>query len=145
MYASFTCNTCNGKFSRKDNLKKHMISAYKTVFKDDCCIDVRTMCNFPGCMESFFVSENWLCNRPYGSSQYSWFYSNLQLRIRIRVPKLERNRRGEKLVYFSKQRGDACGKKFRYVYYNCQRDGAPHIHRPHDKSKVPTGKCKIKV
>ena len=52
--ASFTCNICNGKFSRKDNLKRHMMKTHETVFKDDHCIDVRTMCNFPGCTESFF-------------------------------------------------------------------------------------------
>ena len=27
---------------------------HETMFKDDRCIDIRTMCNFPGCTESFF-------------------------------------------------------------------------------------------
>ena len=52
--ASFTYNICDGKFSRNDNLKRHMMRAHETVFKDERCIDVRTMCNFPKCTESFF-------------------------------------------------------------------------------------------
>ena len=44
----------------------------------------------------------------------------------------------ENLVYFSKQRGNRCGKKFQYVYYNCQRDGAQCIHRAHDKKDCLT-------
>ena len=52
--ASFTCNICDGKFNRKDNLKRHTMRTHETVFKDDRCIDVWTMCNFPGCMKSFF-------------------------------------------------------------------------------------------
>ena len=42
------------------------------------------------------------------------------------------------LVYFSKQRGDRCGNKFRYVYYDCQRGGARRIHRAHDKKDYYT-------
>ena len=74
-----------------------MIRAHQTVFKDELSIDVRTMCNFSGCTESFFVLENRLCERRYRSSQYSWFCLNLPLQIRIRVREMERKRRGEKI------------------------------------------------
>ena len=35
-------------------------------------------------------------------------------------------------------KGDRCGKKFRYVYYHCQREAAQRIHRVHDKEDYHT-------
>ena len=42
----------------------------------------------------------------------------------------------KKSAYFSKQRGDRYGKKFRYVY--CQRDCAQRIHKAHDRKYYHT-------
>ena len=67
------------------------------------------MCNFPGRFlkdvqfswrYGEFSSESRLCKTPYWSLQYSLFCWKLQPCIRIRVPKLERKRRGEKFSVF---------------------------------------------
>ena len=81
MDASFTCNSCDVKFSRKDNWKSHMMRTQETVFKDGCCIDAQKMCHFSG------VRRVSLVGQVVQSSQ-------------IRVPKLERKRGGEKFCVF---------------------------------------------
>ena len=147
MDASFTCNICDGKFSRKDNLKRHM-RTHETLFKDDRCIDVRTMCNFPGCTESFLRKVDFVKyltdRRKIACSVESYTFAS-----ELEFQNWKEKEEVENLVYFSKQRGDRCCKKFRYVYYSCQRDGAERIHRDTKlmtkKIIIPRGKCTMEV
>ena len=94
-----------------------------TAFKDDRCTDVRTMCNFPGCMESFFWKVDFVKHltdrHNIACSVESYTFAS-----ELEFQNWKEKEEVKNLVYFSKQRGDRCGKKFRYVYYNCQRDGA---------------------
>ena len=108
-----------------------------TAFKDNRCIDVRTMCNFPGCTESFFRKVDFVRHltdrHKIACSVESYTFAS-----ELEFQNWKEKEEVKNLVYFSKQRGDRCGKKFRYVYYNCQRDGAQRIHRAHDKKGCHT-------
>ena len=88
------------------------------MFKDDHCIDVWTMYNFPGCMENFFRKVDFvkpLTDRHNIACSVERFTFASELKFQIWKQKEE----VKNLVYFSKQKGDRCGKNFRYVYYNC--------------------------
>ena len=106
-----------------------MIRARETVFKDDRCIDVRTMCNFPKCTESFFRKVDFVKHltdrHNIACSVESYTFASA-----LEFQNWKEKEEVKNLVYFSKQRDDRCGKKFRYVYYHC---GAQRIHRPHGK------------
>ena len=95
------------------------------------------MCNFPGCTESFLRRVDFV---KYFTDHYNIACSvkSYKLASELEFQNWKEKEVVKNLVYFSKQRGDRCGKKFRYVYYDCQRDGAHRIHRAHDKKDYHT-------
>ena len=95
------------------------------------------MGNFPKCTESFFRKVDFvkhLTDRHNIACSVESYTFAFELEFQNWKEKEE----VKNLVYFSKQRVNLCGKKFRYVYYNCQRDGAQCIHRAHDKKDYHT-------
>ena len=107
------------------------MKTHETVFKDDRCIDIQTMCNFPGCTESFFQRVDFV--KPVTDRQnIACSVESYNFASELEFQNWKEKEQVKNLVYASKQRGDCCGKKFRYVYYNCQRDGPHLIHRGHD-------------
>ena len=135
--ASFTCNICDGKFSRKDSLKRHIMRTHETVFKDDHCIDVRTMCNFPGYTESFFRRVDFVKHLT-DRHNMACSVESYNVASKLEFQNWKEKEEVKNLVYFSKQRGDRCGKNFQYVYYNCQLDDAHLINRAQDKKDHQT-------
>ena len=145
--ANFTCNICDGKFRRNDNLKEYMMRSHETVFKDNRCIEVRTMSNFPGCTESFFRKVDFVKHLT-DRHNIVCFVESYNFKSELEFQSWKEKEEVKYLVYFGKQRGYRCGKKFQYVYYNFQRDGAQIIHKAldkkdyHKKRKVQHGNVK---
>ena len=114
-----------------------MMRSHETVFKDGSCIEVRTMSNFPGCTESFFRKADFvkhLTDRHNITCSVASYTFASELEFQNWKEKEE----VKYLVYFGKQRSYRCGKKFQYVNYNFQRDGAQSIHKALDKTDYHT-------
>ena len=88
-----------------------MIRTHEAVFKDDRCIDVRTMCNFPKGIESFFRKVDFvkhLTDRHNIACSVESYTFASELEFRNWKEKEE----VKSLAYFIKRRGDPCGKTF---------------------------------
>ena len=100
----FTCNICGIGFTRKDNMKRHIVRIHETIWKDSHTIETRTVCHFPSCNETYY--------------QKTSFLKHLKEKHRFSI-EVEENtfasegdflvwkekQETEQLVYFSKQTG----------------------------------------
>ena len=124
----FTCNICGICFTRKDNMKRHMVRIHETTWKDCHTIETRTVCHFPSCNETYY--------------QKTSFLKHLKEKHRVSIEVEEHTfasegdflvwkekQETEQLAYFSKQTGEKSGNNCKLLYYSCQHDGHNKSHR----------------
>ena len=56
----FTYNICGIGFTRKGNMKRHVVRIHETIWKDSHTIETRTVCHLPSCNETYYQKTSFL-------------------------------------------------------------------------------------
>ena len=123
----YICKKCDTKFSRKDNLKRHMRRKHNEEKYEDEDVNKKSVCVYPGCTRSFYHKTKLIDH-----IEHDHFISCQTENIVFKSMKDFEKRKGQEeasnYIYFSKCSGTAEGKNASYSYYACQRDGESRKH-----------------
>lgn len=124
----FSCKECNANFSRKDNLKRHMIRTHKREHFDEEDVNKKNACIHPGCSKVFYHKTK-LIQHIEEEHSVSLQTENIVFKTMQDFLKWKEQEEQNNYVFFSKCSGTTESKKASYSYYACQRDGTSQSHR----------------
>ena len=118
----YSCKKCDTKFSRKDNLKRHMRKKHNEERYEDEDVNKKSVCIYPGCTRSFYHKTKLI-----GHIEHDHFVpcqtENIVFKSMKDFEKWKEQEEASNYIYFSKCSGTAEGKNASYSYFVCQRDG----------------------
>ena len=124
----YECTVCLQKFTRRDNMRRHMLKKHEIIYKDNKSHEAHLMCHMPGCSETFFQKTLFVDHlaQEHGVNfdiEEQTFQTESDFLAWKEQEELQNH------VYFSQQSGQTITNKYVCKYFYCQHDGHDNPHR----------------
>ena len=124
---AYLCKLCDKRFSRKDNLKRHMRVKHNVEKYDSEDVKKKSICVYPGCTKSFYHKTK-LIEHIENDHYITCQTENMIFKSLKDFEKWKEQEEANHYVFFSKCSGTVGRKHASYSYYACQKDGNSRVH-----------------